>query len=109
MPLPFSVAENIDPEEALVAALSSCHMLFFLAFACKKGFIVDSYEDSPVGHMEKNEGNRYAITRIDLRPKIAFSGEKQPDAEDIKALHELSHDHCYIANSLKATVNIEAA
>ena len=108
VPLPFSVAENVDPEEALVAALSSCHMLFFLAFACKKGYIVDSYEDSPVGYMEKNERNRSSITRIDLRPNIVFSGDKQPDAQEIKALHDLSHDHCYIANSLKATVNIEA-
>lgn len=107
VPLPMSVAENVDPEEAVVAALASCHMLFFLAFACKKGYIVDHYEDHPVGTMEKNERNRLYLANIVLQPKVTFSGDNQPDQEAIIALHELSHDHCYIANSLKATVTIQ--
>jgi organic hydroperoxide reductase OsmC/OhrA len=108
VPLPYSVAENLDPEEALIAALSSCHMLFFLSFAAKQGFIVDEYHDHPVGYMEKNERNRMSITRITLRPVIRFSGEKLPAAADIEALHHRSHDHCYIANSIRAEVTIES-
>ncbi|MBR7781707.1 OsmC family protein [Undibacterium luofuense] len=107
VPLPMSVAENVDPEEAVVAALASCHMLFFLAFACKKGYIVDQYEDHPVGTMEKNERNRLYLANIVLQPKVTFSGDNQPDQATITALHELSHDHCYIANSLKASVTIQ--
>ena len=106
VPLPFSVAENIDPEEALVAALSSCHMLFFLAFASKQGFIVDSYEDNAAGIMEKNEKRRMSITRIELRPHTVFSGSTIPTEEQILALHHLSHEHCYIANSIRAEVVI---
>jgi len=106
VPLPLSVAENIDPEEALVAALSSCHMLFFLAFASKQGFIVDSYEDNAAGIMEKNEKRRMSITRIELRPHTVFSGPTIPTPEQILALHHLSHEHCYIANSIRAEVLI---
>lgn len=106
VPLPLSVAENIDPEEALVAALSSCHMLFFLAFASKQGFIVDSYEDNAAGIMEKNEKRRMSITRIELRPHTVFSGLTIPTEEQILALHHLSHEHCYIANSIRAEVLI---
>lgn len=106
VPVPLSVAENIDPEEALVAALSSCHMLFFLAFAGKQGYIVDSYEDNAAGIMEKNEKRRMSITRIELRPHAVFSGATIPTAEQILALHHLAHDHCYIANSIRAEVVI---
>ena len=108
VPLPFSVEANVDPEEALIAALSSCHMLFFLAFACKQGFLVDSYEDKASGIMEKNAAGKMAITHITLKPHVVFSGEKQPDQQTIDALHHLSHEHCYIANSINAEVMIEA-
>jgi len=109
VPLPFSVEANVDPEEALIAALSSCHMLFFLSFACKRGFCVDSYEDKASGIMEKNAAGKMAITRITLVPHVVFSGDKQPTKEDIDALHHQSHEHCYIANSINAEVIIEAA
>ncbi|MBC3871587.1 OsmC family protein [Undibacterium oligocarboniphilum] len=109
VPLPYSVAENVDPEEALVAALSSCHMLFFLAFAAKQGYIVDSYTDDATGYMEANERRRKSITRITLRPHVEFSGDTIPSTDQIAALHALSHDHCYIANSIRAEVSIESA
>ena len=104
---PLSVNENIDPEEALVAALSSCHMLFFLAFARKQGYVVDHYRDAAVGILDKNELGKTAITRVTLRPHAGFSGAAQPNAGQLQALHHLAHDHCYIANSLRAEVVIE--
>lgn len=109
VPLPLSAAENLDPEEALVAALSSCHMLFFLAFACKQGYVVDAYTDQALGLMGKNETGKIAMTRITLRPQIAFSGAVQPTPEQLQALHHKAHEHCYIANSLRAEVVIESA
>lgn len=109
VPLPMSVAANVDPEEALVAAASSCHMLFFLWLACKQGFTVDSYTDNAVGSMAKNEFGKIALTLISLRPQIVFSGAKLPSAEELAALHHQSHEDCYIANSLRADIVIEAA
>ena len=76
---------RVDPEAALVAALSSCHMLTFLALAANKGFVLDSYEDDAVGHLEKNAAGKMAVTRVDLRPKITFSGAKQPTATDLES------------------------
>lgn len=107
--LPMSVAGNVDPEEALVAAASSCHMLFFLWLAAKQGFTVDAYTDLAVGVMEKDERGKASITRITLRPKMVFSGAKQPNAAEIAALHHRSHEDCYIANSLRAEIVIEAS
>ncbi len=107
--LPMSVAGNVDPEEALVAAASSCHMLFFLWLAAKQGFTVDQYTDLAIGVMEKDERGKISITRITLRPKIIFSGSKQANAEEIAALHHRSHEDCYIANSLRAEIFIEAS
>jgi organic hydroperoxide reductase OsmC/OhrA len=106
---PYSVAAAVDPEEALVAATSSCHMLWSLALAAKSGFVVDSYADSAFGVMEKNAEGKLAVTRITLRPKIAFSREKRPSAEELSALHHRAHEECYIANSLKSEVVVEAA
>lgn len=108
VPVPMSVAANVDPEEALVAATSSCHMLFFLGFAAKAGFVVDSYLDQPVGIMEKNAEGKVAITRITLRPAIVFSGAQQPNAAQLATLHHEAHAKCYIANSIKAEVVVEA-
>jgi organic hydroperoxide reductase OsmC/OhrA len=107
--LPMSVAANVDPEEALVAAASSCHMLFFLSYASKEGFTIDRYTDNAVGIMEKNTLGKMAITRITLRPQIIFSGAHQPDAQELEALHHRSHEDCYIANSLRADIVIEAS
>ena len=106
VPLPMSVAANVDPEEALVAALASCHMLFFLSFAQKQGYVVDDYQDHAIGFMAKNEEGRLFIAHIELHPRVIFSGEKVPTKEHIDALHHLSHDSCYIANSLRASVTI---
>ena len=103
VPLPMSVAANVDPEEALVAATSSCHMLFFLSLAAQRGFIVDGYRDEAVGELGKNARGRLAMTRIVLRPRIAFAGTP-PSPEALAALHHDAHERCYIANSLTADV-----
>ena len=97
---------RVDPEAALVAALSSCHMLTFLALAANKGFVVDSYEDAAVGHLEKNAQGKLAVTRVELHPKIAFGGTKQPAAADLDALHEKAHKECFIANSVTTDVRV---
>jgi organic hydroperoxide reductase OsmC/OhrA len=97
----------IDPEEAFVASLSSCHMLTFLAIACKQKFVLDEYVDEAVGHMEKNAEGKLAITRVTLKPKLKFSGDKQPNAEELDKMHHGAHDQCFIANSVKTEVTVE--
>ena len=109
VPVPMSDPAGVDPEEAVVAALSSCHMLFFLSYAARRGFTVDSYVDAAVAVMDRNVDGRMALTRITLRPRIVFSGERMPEAGEIAALHHDAHEQCYIANSLKAEVVIETA
>src|SRR3989449_11188786 len=99
---------NVDPEEAFVASLSSCHMLTFLAIACKQKFVLDDYSDEAVGHMEKNAEGRLAITRVTLNQKTKFSGDKQPTAEELKEMNHMAHDQCFIANSVKTEVTVEA-
>ena len=96
--------EKIDPEQALVASLSSCHMLTFLAVAAMKRFAVDSYEDEAIGFLEKNAEGKLALTRVELRPRIVFSGERQPTTDQIDELHRISHAECFIANSVKTEV-----
>lgn len=103
---PLSDPAAVDPEEALVAATSSCHMLFFLSLAERDGFPVLSYRDEAVGTMEKDAAGRISITRIALRPEIAFEGPA-PDAAQLDALHHESHARCYIANSIRAEVTVE--
>jgi organic hydroperoxide reductase OsmC/OhrA len=107
VPLPYSEACAVDPEEALVAAVSSCHMLWFLSIAAKRGFVVDRYSDSPVGVPGTNATGREAITVITLRPDVAFGGEKRPTSSDIEAIHHEAHDVCCLANSVTAEVRIE--
>jgi organic hydroperoxide reductase OsmC/OhrA len=97
----------VDPEEAFVAALSSCHMLTFLAIAAKKRLVVDSYDDHAVGVMAKNEVGRLAITQVTLRPKISFAGQP-PDAETLERMHHRSHQECFIANSVTTEVTVES-
>ena len=96
-----------NPEEALVAALSSCHMLTFLAIAARRRLVVERYDDDAVGHLEKNEHGRLAITRATLRPRVAFGGEKQPTDEEVSRLHHLAHEQCFIANSVTTEVTVE--
>ena len=98
--------KNVDPEEAFVASLSSCHMLTFLAIACKKKLLLDEYVDDAVGHMEKNEEGRLAITRVELHPKLKFSGDKQPTEQELEEMHHMSHEQCFIANSVKTKVTV---
>jgi organic hydroperoxide reductase OsmC/OhrA len=98
----------VNPEEALVAALSSCHMLTFLAVAAKKRFMIDLYSDHAVGYLEKDQQGRMAITRVVLHPKVEFSGTLKPTPEDIAHLHEQAHAGCFIANSVTTHVSIEA-
>src|SRR5215468_11049884 len=97
--LPFSVENAVDPEEALVAAAASCHMLSFLWVATKKGFIVESYEDNAVGEMTKNEQGKEWISTVTLDPQIVW-GEKKPTSSELVEMHHSAHDICYIANSL---------
>ena len=97
---------SVDPEQALVAAISSCHMLFALAFFSKAGFVVDTYTDKAVGEMSKNERGRFFISKVTLAPAIAFSGEKRPTQAEISDIHHRAHEHCYIANSVRAEVTI---
>jgi organic hydroperoxide reductase OsmC/OhrA len=107
VPLPMSDASAIDREEAFVASLASCHMLWFLAIACKRRFVVDRYVDDAVGVMAKNERGKWAMTRVTLRPAVSFGGARQPSRAELDALHHEAHDECYIANSVKTEVLCE--
>ncbi|MDJ1157845.1 OsmC family protein [Chelatococcus sp. SYSU_G07232] len=106
VPLPLSRADAVDPEEAFVAALSSCHMLFFLSFAAKRGFVVDRYEDAAIGVMGKNGAGKVVVTRVTLSPSIVFSGDRRPSPSDIAHLHHEAHEACFIANSVTTEVVI---
>jgi organic hydroperoxide reductase OsmC/OhrA len=108
VPVPMSATDAIDPEEALVASVSSCHMLWFLFAAAKRGFIVDEYVDDAAGTMGKNAEGKTAMTRIALRPRVTFSGEKRPSEQELQQLHEVAHKECFIANSLKSEIVVEA-
>ena len=101
-------AKCVDPEEAFVGALSSCHMLTFLAIASKKRLTVDSYEDNAVAILEKNANGRLAVTRATLRPKVVWGGDKTPTPEEIEKMHEKAHRACFIANSVLTEVSIES-
>jgi organic hydroperoxide reductase OsmC/OhrA len=105
--VPLSRADAVDPEEALVAALSSCHMLTFLYLAAKQGYVVDSYDDDAVGIMTKNERGKLFVSKVTLRPRIAFSGPKQPGEAGLGELHHHAHEECYIANSVLTEVVVE--
>ena len=100
-------AALVDPEEAFVAALSSCHMLTFLALACKKKFVVESYEDEAVGYLDKDAAGKPAVVRVVLHPLVAFSADKTPSPQEIEQLHHGAHEYCFIANSVKSEVTVE--
>lgn len=105
---PFSRADAVDPEEAFVAALSSCHMLFFLTFAAKEGFVVDAYVDEAVGVMSKNDAGKLFVSKVTLAPAVTISGAKRPSDADLARLHHRSHEECFIANSVRTDVVVEA-
>ncbi|MEZ9545940.1 MULTISPECIES: OsmC family protein [Vibrio] len=106
VPLPLSVEENVDPEEAFIAALSSCHMLTFLGIAAKQKYVIESYVDDAIGVLEEDESGRSSVTKVTLRPDIVFSGTKVPTAKQLDKLHHFAHKNCFIANSVKTEIVI---
>ena len=106
VPLPYSKPENVDPEEAFVAAISSCHMLTFIWLAAKDKFVVDSYDDTAVGHLARNDKGKMAVNLVRLDPKVVFSGEKVPTEADIERLHHGAHEQCFIANSVNTEITV---
>jgi organic hydroperoxide reductase OsmC/OhrA len=108
VPARFTVEAAVDPEEALVASLSSCHMLTFLDIARRGGFVVASYEDDAVGVMEKNEAGKLWVSEVTLSPRIVFTG-KAPEPAELAHLHEVAHEECFIANSVLTRVVIAPA
>ena len=107
VPLPMSAADAVDPEEAFVASLSSCHLLWFLSLAAKAGYVVDRYEDRPVGVMGRNAAGKMAMSTVTLRPRVTFSGARIPDAAALADLHHQAHEACFIASSVLTTVTCE--
>ena len=107
VPEPVSDPAAVDPEEAFVASLSSCHMLWFLSIAAQRGFCVDRYVDAASGVMSRNAAGKLAMTRVTLRPDVAFAGERLPTREEIVAMHHAAHDECFIANSVTTDVACE--
>jgi organic hydroperoxide reductase OsmC/OhrA len=109
VPLPMSVAAAVDPEEAFVASLSSCHMLWFLDLACRAGHVVERYVDEATGEMGRDASGRIAMLRVTLHPKVQFAGASQPDMGVLERLHHSAHESCFIANSVKTEVVCEPA
>ncbi len=106
--VPLSVEAAVDPEEAFVAALSSCHMLWFLSLAAAGGWCVDDYRDDAIGVMGRNAAGKTAMLHVTLRPQVKFAGEPRPAATDIEHLHHRAHEECFIANSVTTQVRIGA-
>ena len=107
VPLPYSDPAAMDPEEAFVASLSSCHMLWFLSIAVRSGFTVDSYDDEAVGVMGPNERRKFFVARVTLRPAVTFGGDRQPTSAEVAHMHHEAHEECFIANSVKTEVVVE--
>lgn len=106
VPTPWSNPAGVDPEEAFVASISSCHMLTFVWLASREGLVADSYEDEAVGLMAKNERGVPWVSAVTLRPRIVWSGEKQPTSADLERLNHHAHEQCFIANSIKTVVTV---
>jgi organic hydroperoxide reductase OsmC/OhrA len=104
---PYSDPAAVDPEELLVASLSSCHMLWFLDFAARAGWVVEAYEDDALGVMAPDERGRTAITTVTLRPRVRFAGEARPDTAEHERLHHAAHEACFIANTVRAEVRCQ--
>jgi organic hydroperoxide reductase OsmC/OhrA len=107
VPPPLFVTEAVDPEEAFVAAVSSCHMLWFLSIAAKRGHVVDSYRDDAIGTMGRNPNGKIFVATVRLRPLVSFSGATTPTNGELDALHHEAHQACYIANSITTEVICE--
>ena len=106
VPLPMSNDSAVDPEEAFVASISSCHMLWFLSLAAKKNYVVESYEDNAEGILGKDEQGKLAMTRVTLQPEVVFGNNHSPSQDDIDELHHLAHEKCFIANSVKTKITV---
>jgi organic hydroperoxide reductase OsmC/OhrA len=107
VPLPLSVAEAVDPEEAFIAAVASCHMLWFLSIAAERGHLVDGYRDEAWAAVGRGAGGGAAITDVYLRPRVRFAPASDPGASGLAELHHAAHARCLIANSIRAEVHIE--
>ena len=106
IPAPWSNPAGVDPEEAFVAAISSCHMLTFLYVAMREGFVVSSYEDDAVGVLRKNERGAFWVSAATLNPRIVYGGDRLPTPADVERLHHLAHEQCFIANSVKTEIRV---
>lgn len=107
VPLPLSAEDAVDPEEAFVASLASCHMLWFLSIAAARGFRVEDYRDAAVGLLGRNPRGKLAMTEVTLRPRVRFSGERLPTRDDIRAMHHAAHEECFIASSVLTELRCE--
>src|SRR5262249_27077287 len=107
VPVPYSNPAHVDPEEAYVASLSSCHMLTFVYLAGRQGFLVDSYDDTAVGLMTRNEHNVPWISAVTLNPRVVYGGAKRPSAAEEEHLHHQAHEQCFIANSVKTEIVVK--
>ena len=107
VPPPYSIEAHVDPEEAFIASLSSCHMLFFLSIAANKQWVVDEYHDHAMGVLERDQNGKTSITKVTLRPKIRFSNNHTPSLDELITMHEASHEQCFIANSVTTEVVTE--
>jgi organic hydroperoxide reductase OsmC/OhrA len=103
----LGTSELVDPEEAFVASVASCHMLTFLAIAARKRLTVEEYRDHAVGTLEKNAEGKLAITRVVLKPRVSFGGSGLSSEGDLERIHELAHENCFIANSVRASIVVE--
>lgn len=107
VPLPLSSADAVDPEEAFIASIASCHMLWFLSLAAAEGYCVDEYRDRAQGMLGKNEEGRMAMLQLDLHPQTRFSGSPQPSKDQLMALHSQAHERCFLASSVLTRIRCE--
>jgi organic hydroperoxide reductase OsmC/OhrA len=107
VPAPYSNPAAVDPEEAYVASISSCHMLTYLHVASRQGFLIERYEDEAVGVMRKNERGAIWVSGVTLSPRIVYGGDRRPSAEDEARLHHLAHEQCFIANSVRTEITVK--
>ncbi len=108
VPAPWSDASAVDPEEAFVAALSSCHMLWFLSLAAAQGLVVDSYDDDASGYMREIAPGKLAIADVVLRPRVMFDPAHAADRAQVDALHHAAHERCFLANSVRTRIRVES-
>ncbi|BCL69259.1 peroxiredoxin [Vibrio nigripulchritudo] len=109
LPPPLSDESAVDPEEAYIATLSSCHMMAFLAIAAKRKYVVEQYRDTAQGVLSENENGKLWVSKVCLCPDVQFSGDKIPSPEQVQKLHKLAHKNCFIANSVKTAIEISSA